>query len=106
METRVKISINISYSACRSPKRTEANRRQKHNKYIYNKSTCTTIIWHRPCEGWVFNHWPVPMEAWVQSQASQWGIYGGHSITKTGISPTTSVFPCQYHSANAPYSFI
>jgi hypothetical protein len=28
------------------------------------------------------------------------------SDTATGFSPSASVFPCQYHSTNAKYSFI
>ena len=32
--------------------------------------------------------------------------YGGNSSDGKGISPSTSVFPCQYHSTIAPYSSI
>ena len=31
-------------------------------------------------------------------------VNGGHSGTRTSFSPSTSAFPCQYPSTNAPYS--
>ena len=46
------------------------------------------------------------VEARVRSQACRYGFCGGQSVSVTGFSPSTSVFPCQYHSTNAPYSFI
>ena len=42
------------------------------------------------------------VEAWIQPYASPCDIYGGHSGTWTGFSPSTSVFPCQYHSTSTP----
>jgi hypothetical protein len=44
------------------------------------------------------------VEARVRSQANASAISGGQSGTVTGFSPSISVFPCRYHSTNAPYS--
>jgi hypothetical protein len=46
------------------------------------------------------------MQPFIQSQAGLCGICGGQTGTGTGFSASTSVFPCQYHSTNAPYSAI
>ena len=46
----------------------------------------------------------VTREARLRSQVSPNENCGGQSGTGSGLS--TSVFPCQYHSTNAPYPFI
>jgi hypothetical protein len=52
------------------------------------------------------SHLPVTTETRVQSWRSAGRIFGGQSGTGTSFSLNASIFPCQYHSTIAPYSFI
>jgi hypothetical protein len=47
---------------------------------------------------------PLTAEAQVRSHARTHEICGVHSGPGTDFSPSTSVFPCQFHSTNAPLS--
>jgi hypothetical protein len=48
---------------------------------------------------------PLPAEARVQIRTNLCGICGGKSSTVTGFAPLTSLFPCQYYSANAAFLY-
>jgi hypothetical protein len=43
-------------------------------------------------------------EARFRSQTNTYEFCGAESSTATGFSPSTSLFPFQYHSTSAPYS--
>jgi hypothetical protein len=45
---------------------------------------------------------PVSAEARVRSRVIPCGICGGQSSTETGFPPSTSGFPCEFHSTGAP----
>jgi hypothetical protein len=49
----------------------------------------------------VVSHRPLTAEARVRDRVNPCGICGGQSGKGTGFSPSSSVFPCQYHSAVA-----
>ena len=55
---------------------------------------------------WMAASQPFLAETRVRTQVRIGEIFGGQSGTLKGLSPSTSVFPCQYHSTNAPYPFI
>jgi hypothetical protein len=44
------------------------------------------------------SRWPVTAEARVLTRINPCGICGGQSGSGTGFSPSSSIFPCQYHS--------
>jgi hypothetical protein len=49
----------------------------------------------------IVSRWPITAEARVRAWVIPCGIYDEQSGTRTGFSPSSSVFPCQYHSTVA-----
>ena len=54
---------------------------------------------------WMGASQPLIAETRVRTQARPCEISGGQSGTVTGFSPSTSAFPCQYHSIKAQNQF-
>ena len=54
----------------------------------------------------VISRRPLTAETRVRFLGRQCENCGGQIHAGSGFSPSTSVFPCQYHSTNAPYPFI
>jgi hypothetical protein len=52
------------------------------------------------------SHRPLTAEARVRTHVNPCGNCGGQSGTETGFSPSSSVFPCQYHSTVALQTYI
>jgi hypothetical protein len=44
----------------------------------------------------VISRRPLTAEDRVRTRVNPCGIYGGQSVTGSGFSPSSSVFPCQY----------
>jgi hypothetical protein len=77
-------------------------------KVTYLLLHCTGFVIHYSSAGkmavpWlqVVSYWAHTAEAWIPSQANLHEILGGQSSTGT-FTLSAAVFPCQYHSINAP----
>jgi len=106
MEPRVKISISISYSACRSPKK-----KQKQIKYRF--ITYTLIINpHAPLLSGTgharVGHLITDQSLWRPgfNPRPVHGEFMVDSVSQGQVSLRLLWFSRQYHSANAPSSFI
>jgi hypothetical protein len=65
------------------------------NKYAHPNK------WQECCAmAQVVSHWPLTTEAQIHTWVSSCGICGGRSDKGMGFSPSSSVFPCQYHSTH------
>jgi hypothetical protein len=65
-------------------------------------ATVITTMNHGRAMAQAVSRQPLTAEALVRSRVGTCGICGGQSRTETGFSPSTSVFPCQFHSTSAP----
>jgi hypothetical protein len=67
----------------------------------FSRGLLSSLIWGRAMAQAVSRR-PPTAEARVRSRVSPCGICGGRSGTGTGFCPSSSVFPCQFHSTGAP----
>ena len=74
----------------------------RYELYLYIQSRLFLVL--QPFHESGVTRWPLTTEALIRSQTSPCKICGGQSGAGTRSSPSTSVFPCQYHSAVAVYS--
>jgi hypothetical protein len=51
------------------------------------------------------SYWSLTAEARFHVQVSPCGICGGQSGPRTGLSPSSLVFPCQYHSTMSLHTY-
>jgi hypothetical protein len=49
---------------------------------------------------------PLMAESRVRTRVNPCGIFGGQSGTGAGFSPSSSAFPCQYHSIVSLYTHV
>ena len=73
---------------------------------VRNRENYVLLLLRQPFVPQAVSRRPRMSEDRVRRWTRPFGIWEGHSGTATGFSSSTSVFPCQYHSTIAPYSFI
>jgi hypothetical protein len=101
-------SVSTSYRH-----RTEARRKHSHGHHIaafYKNITSTQFAYflkkispqgtNGPDTVQVVSHRHITADNWVRSQSNPCGCCDRQSGTGPGFCPSTSVFPCEYHSTN------
>jgi hypothetical protein len=68
----------------------------------FKAPTCRPSAWKSRTKAQTVSRRPLTAEARVRSWVSPCGICGGQTGAGIGLSPSTSVFPCQFHSTGAP----
>jgi hypothetical protein len=69
-----------------------------------NNGNSYVLLYHNkkkavPCMAQAVSRWPLTAEDRVRAHVDPCGICDGQSGIGAGFSPSSSVFPCQYHSA-------